>query len=193
MILEEDKAFARAMLGDAVVDEAEQNAVLVHEGVRGMKWGIWNEETRKRRMRERGLKKARRAKMKKAKLDKKAKKQAEKEQAKIDYMNDKELYKYAQKEFKKKVNDVYRNIKNLSIEDLSKIQDQVDKASKLIEINTKPKKPEGIVKKATNAANSLADLSKPLGILGDNLPKIKKGLEVIVEMTGKKPPAKSKS
>ena len=186
MILEEDKAFARAMLGDEVVNAAEENAVLMHEGVKGMKWGIWNAETRARRLRERGLKKARRAKLKKAKLEKKAKKQAEKEREKLDYMNDKELYKYAQKEFKKKVNDVYRNIKDLSIEDLSKIQDQVDKASKLIEISTKPKKPEGVVKKATNAANSLADLSKPLGILGDNLPKIKKGLEIIMEMSGKK-------
>ena len=187
MILEEDKAFARAMLGDEVVNAAEENAVLMHEGVKGMKWGIWNAETRARRLRERGLKKARRAKLKKAKLEKKAKKQAEKEREKLEYMNDKELYKYAQKEFKKKVNDVYRNIKDLSIEDLSKIQDQVDKASKLIEISTKPKKPEGVVKKATNAANSLADLSKPLGILGDNLPKIKKGLEIIMEMSGKKP------
>lgn len=186
MIFEEDKAFARAMLGDEVVNAAEENAVLMHEGVKGMKWGIWNAETRARRLRERGLKKARRAKLKKAKLEKKAKKQAEKEREKLDYMNDKELYKYAQKEFKKKVNDVYRNIKDLSIEDLSKIQDQVDKASKLIEISTKPKKPEGVVKKATNAANSLADLSKPLGILGDNLPKIKKGLEIIMEMSGKK-------
>ena len=187
MILEEDKAFARAMLGDEVVNAAEENAVLMHEGVKGMKWGIWNAETRARRLRERGLKKARRAKLKKAKLEKKAKKQAEKEREKLEYMNDKELYKYAQKEFKKKVNDVYRNIKDLSIEDLSKIQDQVDKASKLIEISTKPKKPEGVVKKATNAANSLADLSKPRGILGDNLPKIKKGLEIIMEMSGKKP------
>ena len=186
MIFEEDKAFARAMLGDEVVNAAEENAVLMHEGVKGMKWGIWNAETRARRLRERGLKKARRAKLKKAKLEKKAKKQAEKEREKLDYMNDKELYKYAQKEFKKKVNDVYRTIKDLSIEDLSKIQDQVDKASKLIEISTKPKKPEGVVKKATNAANSLADLSKPLGILGDNLPKIKKGLEIIMEMSGKK-------
>ena len=66
MKFEEDKAFVRAMLGDDVVDEAERNAVLVHAGVRGMKWGIWNEETRKRRMRERNLRKARRARKKKA-------------------------------------------------------------------------------------------------------------------------------
>lgn len=40
MIFEEDKAFVRALLGDDVVNEAEENAVLIHYGVQGMKWGI---------------------------------------------------------------------------------------------------------------------------------------------------------
>ena len=59
MKIEEDKAFARAMLGNDVVDEAEVNAILIHEGVKGMKWGVWNAETRARRLRDRGIKKER--------------------------------------------------------------------------------------------------------------------------------------
>lgn len=50
MIFEEDKAFARAMLGDDAVNAAEENAVLVHHGIKGMKWGQWNAETRARRL-----------------------------------------------------------------------------------------------------------------------------------------------
>lgn len=56
MILEEDKRFARAMLGDDVVNEAEQNAELIHSGVKGMKWGVWNAETRARRLKNRRIK-----------------------------------------------------------------------------------------------------------------------------------------
>lgn len=59
MIFEEDKAFARAMLGDEVVNAAEENAVLMHHGIKGMKWGRWNKETRERRLRDRGIKKER--------------------------------------------------------------------------------------------------------------------------------------
>ena len=68
MKIEEDKAFARAMLGDDVVDEAEANAVLIHEGVKGMKWGIWNAETRARRLRERADRIEGKAKSKEEKL-----------------------------------------------------------------------------------------------------------------------------
>lgn len=59
MIFEEDKAFARAMLGDDVVKEAEENATLVHYGIKGMKWGVWNAETRERHSRDRKIKKER--------------------------------------------------------------------------------------------------------------------------------------
>lgn len=59
MILEEDKAFARAMLGDEVVNASEKNAVLIHHGIKGMKWGRWNKETKERRLRDKGIKKER--------------------------------------------------------------------------------------------------------------------------------------
>lgn len=180
MIFEEDKAFARAMLGDEVVDATEEDAVLVHEGVKGMKWGIWNAETRARRLRERNLRRARKVKKKYAVARAKEEKKKAKEQQKLDYMNDKKLYEYAQKELKKKVNDIYRDIKSMSLADIAKTQQQIEQAQKLIEIETKPKKPEGFLAKSTKAAESLSKLAKPLGELGDNLPKIKKGLEVIM-------------
>lgn len=47
MIIEEDKAFVRALLGDDVVDEAERSAVLVHHGVKGMKWGVRKDNYRR--------------------------------------------------------------------------------------------------------------------------------------------------
>lgn len=179
MILEEDKAFARAMLGDDVVDEAERNAVLVHEGVRGMKWGIWNEETRKRRMRERGLRKARKARAKKAKLAKIEAKKAEKERAEIERLSDTKAYKRAQKEFKKKVYDIYRNLDKMSLEDISKVKKQIDDGAALLDVRLKPAQKKTATEKLKSATSFLSTIAADLGKVGENVPKIIKGYNAL--------------
>lgn len=180
MKIEEDKAFVRAMLGDDVVDEAERNAVLVHEGVRGMKWGIWNEETRKRRMRERNLRKARRARKKKAREEAKVKAKEEAKQKELDRMNANKAYEYAQKEFKKKVVDFYKNIDQYSLKQISEAKQQIEAGASLLDVKIKKEQKEKVSDKVDTTAKKLASIAASLGTLGENLPKMKKGVDVLL-------------
>lgn len=174
MILEEDKAFARAMLGDEVVNAAEENAVLMHEGVKGMKWGIWNAETRARRLRERGLKKARKAKAKKAKEAKVAAKKEEQHQAKLRDMSNQKVLKMAQNEFKKKVYDKLRNVESMSLSDFKTLKEQVDAGEKLLNVSFKDKEQKSAFDKIMSAAKKTSSTSKTFSDLFANIGDLKK-------------------
>jgi len=191
MILEEDKAFARAMLGDEVVNAAEENAVLVHEGVKGMKWGIWNAETRARRLRERGLKKARKAKARKARLAKAKLKAEEKERAEFQRLSDTKVYKHAQDEFKRKVYDAYRNIDKMSIAEVAAMKSQIDAGAALLDVKIQPPPKKTSADKIRSASAFLADVGKNLGTLGSNIPNIVKGYQAIFGDTGIDPDVSS--
>ena len=179
MIFEEDKAFARAMLGDDVVDEAEQNAVLVHEGVKGMKWGIWNAETRARRLRERADRIEGKAKSKEEKLKIKNEEAAAKLEKKLQGMSNKEVLAYAQKEFKKKAYNELRNVKSMSLKQLAELQGNIEKGEKLLGVSFKDPKKKTLWEKIKGGTSKAADLAGDLGKLGENIPKIQKGYNAL--------------
>lgn len=187
MIFEEDKAFARAMLGDEVVNAAEENAVLMHEGVKGMKWGIWNAETRARRLRERGLKKARKAKARKARLAKAKLKAEEKERAEFQRLSDTKVYKHAQDEFKRKVYDAYKNIDKMSIAEVAAMKKQIDDGAALLDVKIQPPPKKTSADKIKSASEFLASVGQNLGTLGSNIPNIIKGYQAIFGDTGIEP------
>lgn len=179
MKIEEDKAFARAMLGDDVVDEAEANAVLIHEGVKGMKWGIWNAETRARRLRERADRIEGKVKSKEEKLKIKNDEEASKLERKLQKMDNREVLAYAQKEFKKKAYDQLRNVRSMSLKDLAELQQQIEKGEKLLGVTFKDPKKKTLWEKIKGGTSKAADLAGDLGKLGENIPKIQKGYNAL--------------